>query len=146
MTLTDRRRETVVFSTTVADHEGEIDMSTSSDSTHHLCFKPAMKQDRPLRLDLDVHAGLSDRYYDKLATQHNMDKLQVQVVKLNDELAGILAEADYMKDKEVKFHRKTERVSLAAIWWPMLQLAILIITALFYVRNLKTFFAAKSLY
>ena len=74
------------------------------------------------------------------------DRLQVEVVKLNDELAEILNEADYMKEKEVKFHKKAERVNLAAIWWPILQIAILVLTATFQVHNLKGFFQSKHLY
>ena len=35
---------------------------------------------------------------------------QVEVIKLNDELAEITDEADYMKEKEVGFHRKAERI------------------------------------
>lgn len=144
LTLADRRNEDVVYSRTIADHQGEVELTTKSDAVHHLCFKT--DSEKPVRLDFDINVGLSDRYYDELATKHHMDKLQVEVVKLNDELAVILAEADYMKEKEVKFHAKSERINLAAIWWPMLQLAILIFTALFSVNNLKTFFSSKNLY
>ena len=51
-----------------------------------------------------------------------------------------------MKEREVKFHKKAERVNLAAIWWPILQIAILVLTATFQVHNLKGFFQSKHLY
>ncbi|KAJ8598498.1 hypothetical protein CTAYLR_001364 [Chrysophaeum taylorii] len=141
--LTDRRSETVFFSKTIADHAGELELVTQAASPHQLCFKATRG---PLRFDIDIDVGFPDKYYDDLVADHKMDKLQIEVVKLNDELAEILSEADYMKDKEVKFHKKSERVNLAAIWWPVLQLAILVVTALFGVKNLKHFFSAKSLY
>ena len=74
------------------------------------------------------------------------DRLQVEVVKLNDELAEILNEADYMKEKEVRFHRKAERINVAAVWWPVLQIGILVLTAVLQVQSLKNYFQAKNLY
>jgi len=146
LTLSDRRNEEVIVSKTIADHQGEIELATASESVHLLCLAKDDDGDRPLRVDFEINVGLSDRYYDELATERKMDKLEVEIVKLNDELAEILSEADFMKDKEVKFHHKAERINVAAIWWPMIQLAILIFTALFSVKNLKNFFSAKSLY
>lgn len=148
MTLADRRNEKVTLSKTIAGHQGEIDLSINSDSVHNLCFKKQKHDmgDKPLRFDFEINVGLSDRSYDTKAAEEKMDKLEIEVFKLNDELAEILSEADYMKDKEVKFHTKAERINLAAIWWPIIQLAILIFTALISVRNLKNFFSAKNFY
>ena len=67
-------------------------------------------------------------------------------VKLKDELAEILNEADYMKEKEVRFHRKAERINVAAVWWPVLQIGILVLTAVLQVQSLKNYFQAKNLY
>ena len=146
VTLLDRRNGKPLFSKTIADHKGEVSLTTKTSAAHHLCLKPVHKQPTPIRLDLSIDLGLGDRYYDELANTNKMDELQLQVVKLNDELAQILNEADYMKEKEVKFHRKAERMNLAAIWWPILQLCILVVTGVFQVKNLKRFFATKNFY
>ena len=159
VSLVDRRSGKMVFSKTVGDHKGEVSLTTNSGSQHRLCLEPTRPQSSPLRVDLSLELGQGDRYYDELANANKMDKLQLEVVKLNDELAQILSEADYMKEKEVKFHRKAERFNLvsslfvsfkvlpqAAIWWPILQLGILVFTAIFQVNNLKRFFASKNLY
>lgn len=148
MTLADRRNEKVVLSKTIASHQGEIELSTKGESVHNLCFKKQKHGtgDKSLRFDFEINVGLSDRSYDARAVENKMDKLEIEVTKLKDELAEILSEADYMKEKEVKFHTKAERINLAAIWWPIIQLAILIFTALISVRNLKNFFSAKNFY
>ena len=114
-------------------------------AAHDLCVKP-IGQEGSVRLDIAVERGHGDRYYAQMASEHHMDRLQVEVVKLNDELAEILNEADYMKEKEVRFHRKAERYNLAAIWWPILQIAILVLTAVFQVQNLKSYFQTKLFY
>jgi len=83
---------------------------------------------------------------DRDGVHSTQDRLQVEVVKLNDELAEILNEADYMKEKEVRFHRKAERINVAAVWWPVLQIGILVLTAVLQVQSLKNYFQAKNLY
>ena len=102
--------------------------------------------------ELEYHedgVGATSRYSDAVDASHEFhaqDRLQVEVVKLNDELAEILNEADYMKEKEVRFHRKAERINVAAVWWPVLQIGILVLTAVLQVQSLKNYFQAKNLY
>jgi len=147
LTLVDRHTESIVFSRVVSDRKGEAELSTVSEAAHDLCIKPVHNSPgRPFRFGLEVERGNGDRYYAQMAAENHMDRLQVEVVKLNDELAEILNEADYMKEKEVRFHRKAERVNLASIWWPILQIAILMLTAVFQVQSLKSYFQTKSLY
>mmetsp|Transcript_21732 Transcript_21732/g.66882 ORF Transcript_21732/g.66882 Transcript_21732/m.66882 type:complete len:217 (-) Transcript_21732:137-787(-) len=147
LTLVDRHTESIVFSRVVGDRKGEAALSTVSEAAHDLCIRPVRNTPgRPFRFGLEVERGNGDRYYAQMAAENHMDRLQVEVVKLNDELAEILNEADYMKEKEVRFHRKAERVNLAAIWWPILQIAILVLTAAFQVQSLKSYFQTRSLY
>ena len=147
LTLVDRHTNSVVFSKIVSSHKGEESMATVSEANHDLCVKPVTnKLEAEFRFELEVERGHGDQYYSEMASENHMDRLQVEVVKLNDELAEILNEADYMKEKEVKFHKKAERINLAAIWWPILQIAILVLTATFQVHNLKGFFQSKHLY
>ena len=51
-----------------------------------------------------------------------------------------------MKEKEVRFHRKAGRINVAAVWWPVLQIGILVLTAVLQVQSLKNYFQAKNLY
>ena len=66
-----------------------------------------------MRLDIAVERGHGDRYYAQMASEHHMDRLQVEVVKLNDELAEILNEADYMKEKEAR--RRVDHQGLSVL-------------------------------
>lgn len=43
--------------------------------------------------------------------------------------------ADYQKHKEVDYHEETEGMNTAALWWPMLQIAILVLTGVFQVSR-----------
>ena len=113
---------------------------------HQACDLPRLRLESDFRFELEVERGHGATYYSEMASENNMDKLQLEVVKLNDELAEILNEADYMKEKEVRFHRKAERINVAAVWWPVLQIGILVLTAVLQVQSLKNYFQAKNLY
>jgi hypothetical protein len=144
VTLTDRRTKTQIFSRVVSDHKSELSMATGSEAAHDLCLKP--QSPGKVRVNLEIERGHGQKYYAEMASENKMDRLQVEVVKLNDELAEILNEADYMKEKEVRFHRKAERLNVAAVWWPVLQIGILVLTAVLQVQSLKNYFQAKNLY
>ena len=144
VTLTDRRTKTQIFSKVVSDHKSELSMATGSEAAHDLCLKP--QSSGKIRVNLEIERGHGQKYYAEMASENKMDRLQVEVVKLNDELAEILNEADYMKEKEVRFHRKAERINVAAVWWPVLQIGILVLTAVLQVQSLKNYFQAKNLY
>jgi hypothetical protein len=66
-------------------------------------------------------------------------------VRLTDELAQILNEVDYMKEKEVVFHDMTEKMEKNAEYWPMLQILILLATGVFQVKHLKRFFQDQKM-
>ena len=99
VTLTDRRTKTQIFSKVVSDHKSELSMATGSEAAHDLCLKP--QSPGKVRVNLEIEPGHGQKYYAEMASENKMDRLQVEVVKLNDELAEILNEADYMKEKEV---------------------------------------------
>ena len=68
-----------------------------------------------------------------------------QVVRLTDQLAQILDEADYMKEREVEFHEMTESMDRNAQWWPILQICILLLTGVLQAKHLKRFFQQQKM-
>lgn len=96
-------------------------------------------------MGLAISFGQADQYYAELAKEAHIDALEATIMKLNAQMGQILNEADYMKDKEVLFHQQCERMNAAARWWPILQVAILVITGALWANNLRTFFKKRRL-
>ncbi len=124
--------------------QGHVKFATVKDGFHSLCVVPS-KVTKPTRVGLEVLFGKSDEYFADLAKEAHIDVLEAGIMKLNAQMGQILNEADYMKDKEVLFHQQCERTNSAARWWPILQVAILLITGVLQVNNLKQFFKARRL-
>ena len=104
----------------------------------------AHKKD-PTRFKLMINYGYDEEYYDKLSKDQNYDGLNMEVHKLNDMMSMTLDEADFQKHKEVDFHKETEKMDNAALWWPMVQIGILVLTGIFQVQHLKRFFKTHKL-
>jgi len=120
-------------------------MTTGTESQHQLCVKPEGTLKKPVVFSLSLSLGHSDTYYEEMAAAEHLDRLQLEVVKLTDQLAQILDEADYMKEREVEFHEMTESMHRNAQWWPILQICILLLTGIFQVKNLKRFFQQQKM-
>ena len=129
----------------------------------------AHKKD-PTRFKLIINYGYDEEYYEKLSKEQNYDGiittisiliifvlsftnlititiigLNMEVHKLNDMMSMTLDEADFQKHKEVDFHKETEKMDNAALWWPLLQIGILVCTGIFQVQHLKRFFKQHKL-
>ena len=50
-----------------------------------------------------------------------------------------------VQHKEVVFHEETENINLETIWWPIIQIAILLAAGYVQVLHLKNFFKSRKL-
>mmetsp|Transcript_26143 Transcript_26143/g.58580 ORF Transcript_26143/g.58580 Transcript_26143/m.58580 type:complete len:214 (-) Transcript_26143:180-821(-) len=134
-----------MFRARVAEKEGVLPMTSGSDARHNLCVTPEGALNKPVVFSLYTRLGRSDSYYQEMAASEHLDRLQLEVVRLTDQLAQLLDEADYMKEREVEFHEMTETMNTNAQWWPILQITILLLTGVFQVKNLKRFFQKQKM-
>jgi len=132
----------------------------------------AEKTEALSRFKLAINYGYDGEYYEKLSNEQHFDQINMEVHRLNgicdtsvtnyyknssnvllnkmyicisDQMTMILNEADFQKHKEIHYHMQTERMNSAALWWPMVQIGILVATGILQVQNLKTFFKNNKL-
>lgn len=123
---------------------GHIKFATVKDGFHSVCISPS-KVTKPTKVGLEISFGQADQYYAELAKEAHIDVLEANIMKLNAQMGQILNEADYMKDKETFFHKQCEQTSNATLYFPILQISILLITSVLLVNNLKHFFKSRRL-
>jgi len=124
---------------------GHIDFITDASGYFTYCLKQVKSDDVSTRFKLLVSYGFDDEYYEKLSEEQKIDVVNTETHKINDLLLMTINEADYQKHKEVKYHTQTERMNRTVLWWPMLQIGILVITGIFQVQHLKNFFKNNKL-
>lgn len=124
--------------------EGTVDYVADNDGFYCYCLTQLETLNSPTRIEFLLTYGFDDKYYTKLLDEHNFDSVNLLVHKLNDILTMTLNEADYQKHKEVDYHIETEKMNNAALWWPVLQIGILIFTGVCQVQHLKNFFKSNK--
>lgn len=125
--------------------EGNLDYVADVDGFYCYCVQQSSPSHTPTRLAISLTYGFDDKYYDGLAKDRNFDSVNLHVHKLNDLLTMTLNEADFQKHKEVDYHKETEKMNNAALWWPVIQIGILVITGVYQVQHLKNFFKSNKL-
>lgn len=97
------------------------------------------------RVHLSITYGYDNEYYEKISKQEQYDPMNMEVHKLNDQIAFALSEAAYTKRRELNYHEETERINASLVWWPMLQIVILLVAGFFQVDLLKRFFKSHKI-
>lgn len=106
----------------LSDSTGHIDFTADNDGVYCYCVAKLDQIDNvPIKFEISLTYGFDSEHYRKLIDSHNFDIVNLQVHKLNDVLTMTLNEADYQKHKEVEFHKETEAMNMAALWWPVVQ-------------------------
>lgn len=125
---------------------GHVDFVTDASGYFTYCLRQVKSDDKSTRFKMIVNYGFDDEYYEKLSEEEKIDAVNtLETHKINDLLLMTINEADYQKHKEVKYHSQTERMNRTVLWWPMLQIGILVITGILQVQSLKSFFKQNKL-
>ena len=131
---------------TVEKGVGHIDFVADNDGYYSVCVQQKEKDSEEIsRFKLVINYGYDSEYYEKLSNEQHFDHINMEVHRLNDQMTMILNEADYQKHKEIEYHLQTEKMNSATLWWPMVQIGILVATGVIQVQNLKKFFKNNKL-
>jgi len=103
-------------------------------------------QNKKMRFGLRTSIEEDDEeVYQQEKIDHHMGQMEVAIMHMQDEMAIILGEADFMKDKDSKYHQDAEMMSEATIWWPVVQVAVLLLTGFTWAAHMGNFFRRKHL-
>jgi hypothetical protein len=76
---------------------------------------------------------------------HHLTHMEVEMKHLKESMKSILAEADMAKDRETQFHRQTLSMHQAALWWPIVQLCVLVVTGFTQANHVVRFFQKRRI-
>ena len=142
LALPDMKIKDISVTTKGSDH---LDFVADNDGYYSICLVKNGGGEERARFSLQINYGYDSEYYEKLSNEQHFDQINMEVHRLNDQMTMILNEADFQKHKEIQFHLETEKMNSAALWWPMVQIGILVATGIFQVQNLKRFFKSNKL-
>ncbi|KAJ7428308.1 Transmembrane emp24 domain-containing protein 4 [Willisornis vidua] len=98
-----------------------------------------------LRVHLDIQVGEHTNNYPEIAAKDKLTELQLRARQLLDQVEQIQKEQNYQRYREERFRMTSESTNQRVLWWSIAQTIILILTGIWQMRHLKSFFEAKKL-
>ncbi|XP_043938168.1 transmembrane emp24 domain-containing protein 4 [Protopterus annectens] len=98
-----------------------------------------------MRVHLDIQVGEHTNNYPEIAAKDKLTELQLRARQLLDQVEQIQKEQNYQRYREERFRMTSESTNQRVLWWSITQTIILILTGIWQMRHLKSFFEAKKL-
>lgn len=130
--------------------DGRFTFTSHTPGEHQICLhsnstKMALFAGGKLRVHLDIQVGEHTNNYPEIAAKDKLTELQLRVRQLLDQVEQIQKEQNYQRYREERFRMTSESTNQRVLWWSIAQTLILLITGVWQMKHLKSFFEAKKL-
>ncbi|XP_038240664.2 transmembrane emp24 domain-containing protein 4 [Dermochelys coriacea] len=130
--------------------EGRFTFTSHTPGEHQICLhsnstRMALFAGGKLRVHLDIQVGEHTNNYPEIAAKDKLTELQLRARQLLDQVEQIQKEQNYQRYREERFRMTSESTNQRVLWWSITQTIILILTGIWQMRHLKSFFEAKKL-
>eukprot|EP01132_Coremiostelium_polycephalum_P002721 gene2721-3378_t len=137
------------FLTQTMGREGRFSFTTLIGGEYQVCvstnssrwFGPSVKS--RLYLEIDSGAGAND--YEEIAKTEHLTNIEITLRRLNDRVNQIRKEQSYQRNREVVFRNTSESTNSRVMWWSLLQVVVLVLSGVWQMKHLRSFFKAKKL-
>jgi len=136
--------------------KGSVEHTVQTSGEVQVCFRASgANSQNPMRFGLrvekedEVHAhyeGLLNKAANASAADHHLTHMEVEMKHLIVSMKNILSEADFGKDREMAFHEKTLSMHAASLWWPIVQISVLLLTGFTQVNHMVRFFQRRRIF
>jgi hypothetical protein len=82
---------------------------------------------------------------DQTSVDKHLTHMEMEMKHLMNSMKDIIAEADFSKDRETHFHHQTLSMHAASMWWPIVQLCVLLLTGFTQANHVVRFLKSKRL-
>lgn len=140
----------------LAEKEGTLAFDTSVDGTVEICGQSyaatAMKPSRIAFYVAEAPGGYADedkkkdeKERERAQAERNMNRMEAEVHGLTRKVEQILNQADFTQDVMSSFHDQSLAMNKASQWWPMLQVAMLLVTGFTQAHHVVRFFKSHHI-
>lgn len=80
-----------------------------------------------------------------LDVDHHLTHMEAEFNRLGMGMQRVLSEADYAKERDSLFHRHTQALDEATLFWPVVQVSILLMTGFAQATHIVRFFKSRRI-
>jgi emp24/gp25L/p24 family/GOLD len=129
--------------------KGTLVYETQENGPVEVCLRAAMASTQnPMRFswqmskEVDLATHNSE---DETDAERNLSHMELELKHLMASMQNIISEADFSKERETQFHLQTLSMHAASMWWPIVQLCVLILTGFTQANHVVRFLKSKRL-
>jgi hypothetical protein len=147
--ITDSVTGQIVYSRD--DDAGTFAFTTESGGEFQFCFNDIATPGQRIpygqkrRAGLEIRTGVDARDYAEIATKENLNKLELEVRKVEDGVADILNDLKYMSRREEKMRNTNESTNARVMWLSVVYVCVLVSLGIWQIFYLKRYFQQKKL-
>ena len=141
--------------------EGRIKHTFEVDGEANICFKAPQKpkgrhnHNEKVMFKFEYHISLVDGLDGeddedflkgkKVDVDSHLSHMEKELTRVHQGLQTILREADLAKTREAQFHKQTESMHSATMFWPIVQVSILLMTGFTQANHIVQFFKQRRI-
>ncbi|VDL60786.1 unnamed protein product [Hymenolepis diminuta] len=131
----------------VYSSEGKFVVTSLAAGEHSICLstRGSSWSKALLRVSLDIAVGDHATDYKEVASREKLNDIQLRIRQLLDQVAMLAKDQDFQRAREEYFRRLSESINSRVTLWSIVQVVLLVLTGVFQMRNLRSFFLAKKL-
>ena len=153
--LIDRLRPTNQLLTT---RTGNVTHKFELDGSAAICVRSqGASEERPLRVGLaivendgvEVPGDMADPFRvggnQTGSVASHLSFMMMEVKRIGFAMKNVLSEADFAKERDSIFHRQTQDMDQATIFWPIVQVCVLLMTGFAQASHIVWFFKSRRI-
>ena len=138
--------------------EGKFKHTMEVDGNAEICIRAsAASSAKPMRFGLrvveeDDYSDLlmdqkdeAGKEEDKAKVSAHLSHMEMEIRRIQSGMVRILGEADFAKERDSMFHRQTQSMHSATIFWPIVQVCVLIMTGFTQASHIVRFFQSRRI-
>jgi hypothetical protein len=133
--------------------QGSVTHKFEVDGEANVCIRsssanPKFPQLFGLRVETNVHDLASKKAShsgDEASADVHLSQMELEMQRIQNGMRTILNQADFAKTRDAEFHIQTKHMHEASMWWPVVQVCILIITGFTQASHITRFFQSRRI-
>jgi hypothetical protein len=121
--------------------------TASKEGEYEVCVQTQNMTPRGRTFKFGVTFSAADQAvnYAEMAKQEHLSAIVVELRKLTDRVNARKAEQEYQQRLEASFRDESESVNAMVVYWSMFQMIIVVLSTIYQVYKLRSFFTAKKI-
>ena len=144
----EQKKKKSVTNKELSEKQGVIDHKVLENGLLNICIRSSTagsKNSMRFGLFVEELEDTSQKEEKALGADYHLGHLEKELNRIENSMRFILKEADFAKERDAIFHQQTDAMHSATVFWPILQVCILLATGFTQANHIVHFFKKRRI-